>query len=481
MSRTQWLWIGGAVVVLLLGVLVWRHRNSQNQKVQYQTATVQKGTLVQSVTASGQVMTVNSVDVTTSATGVVKTVYVKDGDVVHAGDKIMDLNLDQSSQQAQAKAWASYIAAKNELDSANQGQADNRKSVQSASNAVTSAEQAKISDQKDVDTAQANVYAAQADYNAVADRDPSDLTRQQKASALQAAQDALTLAQQKLATADNAITEAKLGVTAANAHLTTGASSITKAKADVDSAYAAWQATSATVVSPMDGTIGDITLASGMVIGGNKAASSSSSSSAAAASSSSAQKVATIRNGGSPVAAFNVSEIDVPKVQSGQKATVTLDAISSKTFTGKVIGIDQTGVVSSGVTNYPVTVQFDTASSDVLPNMSASVAIITATKDNVLLVPNSAVQTANGQSTVQVMVNGQPQTTTVEIGDQSDTQTEITSGLKEGDTVVTRVITPTTSRTATGGSSVFSGGLRLGGFGGGGVRTGGGGGAARGD
>jgi hypothetical protein len=65
------------------------------------------------------------------------------------------------------------------------------------------------------------------------------------------------------------------------------------------------------------------------------------------------------------------------------------------------------------------------------------------------------------------MKNGQVSTVSVQIGDTSDSQTVITSGLSEGDMVVTSVVSTGTTSTTTG-TSPFSGGLRLGGFSGGG-------------
>jgi multidrug efflux pump subunit AcrA (membrane-fusion protein) len=141
------------------------------------------------------------------------------------------------------------------------------------------------------------------------------------------------------------------------------------------------------------------------------------------------------------------------------------------------MGIDTTGSVTSGVTTYPAVIQLDdTTNTNILPNMTATANIITKVDDNVLLVPSSAVSTVGTASTVKVMKNGQVSTASVQIGDTSDSQTVITSGLSEGETIVTSTISTATTTTAT--SSPFSGGLRLGGFGGGAAA--GGGSAARG-
>ena len=101
--------------------------------------------------------------------------------------------------------------------------------------------------------------------------------------------------------------------------------------------------------------------------------------------------------------------------------------------------------------------------------MSVTANIITSTKDNVLLVPSSAVKKASDQSTIRVMRNGRVEIVPVEIGESSDTQVEIASGLAEGDEVVTSVTNTAATQQTSGTTSVFGGsGLGRGGFGGGG-------------
>ena len=84
-----------------------------------------------------------------------------------------------------------------------------------------------------------------------------------------------------------------------------------------------------------------------------------------------------------------------------------------------------------------------------------------------LLVPSGTITTTNGISTVRVMRNGTPEIVDVEVGASSDTQTEIISGINEGDEVVTGTSGGTATSTGTT-TSPFGGG----GFGGGAVRIG---------
>jgi len=97
----------------------------------------------------------------------------------------------------------------------------------------------------------------------------------------------------------------------------------------------------------------------------------------------------------------------------------------------------------------------DTTLLSIYPNMAVNARIITTVIDNVILVPNAAIQTTNGQSTIRVMKNGQISEATVEVAGANDTQTAISSGLNEGDVVITGTTSSQTSRQ--GGVSPFGG------------------------
>ncbi len=97
------------------------------------------------------------------------------------------------------------------------------------------------------------------------------------------------------------------------------------------------------------------------------------------------------------VATISLNEVDISKIKLGQKATLTFDALDDFSLTGEVADIDVTGTVSQGVVNYNVKIAFDTDSEKVKPGMSVSAAIIIDTKQDVLTVPVSAVKNgANG-------------------------------------------------------------------------------------
>ena len=150
------------------------------------------------------------------------------------------------------------------------------------------------------------------------------------------------------------------------------------------------------------------------------------------------------------VAEISLNEVDAVKVKTDQKTTLTFDAIDGLSITGQVASIDAIGTVSQGVVNYSAKIVFDTQDERVKPGMSVSAEIITDVGQDVLLVPNSAIKSnSNNEQYVEVLENNIPRVQTVETGLSNDTMTEIKSGLKEGDQVVTQTTTSATTKTTT--------------------------------
>lgn len=180
------------------------------------------------------------------------------------------------------------------------------------------------------------------------------------------------------------------------------------------------------------------------------------------------------------IATVSLNEVDIAKIKTGQKATLTFDAVDGLSITGEVISVDMVGTISQGVVSYDVDIGFDTDDDRIKPGMSVSAAIITDIKQDVLYVPTSAVKTqgdisyveqfpantgGSGSST-QIISETAPQQTMVTTGLSDDTDIEIVSGLSEGDKIVTRTISSSAkTTTTTSAPSLFGGG--------GGTRTGG--------
>lgn len=167
------------------------------------------------------------------------------------------------------------------------------------------------------------------------------------------------------------------------------------------------------------------------------------------------------------------TEADAIKLKVGQRATVSFDALSGVTATGKVSQIDISPTTSNNVVQYAATITLTQVPSSVRIGQTATVQVTTASAQNVLYVPTAAVRTAGGQSMVTVLQNGKQVIKSIQIGVKGGQGTEIKSGLNEGDEVV--ITTTTTSGTGgSNGTGRAGGGLGGGGLGGGGLGGGGG-------
>ncbi len=177
------------------------------------------------------------------------------------------------------------------------------------------------------------------------------------------------------------------------------------------------------------------------------------------------------------IATIPLNEVDASKVSPGQKATMTFDAIDGLTITGKVAQVDAIGTVTQGVVNYNVKIAFDTEDARVKSGMSVSASIATDVRQDVLMIPSSAVKSSGGTKYVLTATSptdpnpGQVEITT---GISDDTNTEIISGLTEGQSIVTRSVTANATKTAaTTAPSILGsvGGNRAGGTGAGAMRA----------
>lgn len=214
---------------------------------------------------------------------------------------------------------------------------------------------------------------------------------------------------------------------------------------------------------------------------------------------------------------ISLNETDIASVRTGQAATLTFDAIDGLTIQGTVAQVNQIGTVSQGVTTYTVKIGFDTQNARIKPGMTVNASVITASKENALVVPSSAIKLSGTEHYVEVAtINaanlsagtnasssaprraragsttpsaaggsfasstrafgaGAGRALTVDtssvtitrvpvtIGIESDTKSEITSGLSAGQLVVSQSLNASgasTAKTSGGLFGLFGGGTR---------------------
>ena len=428
-SGIHWLFNTALLVKLFILILIagggWfsyqKFFSKKSSTPQYQTATVTRGTVISAVTTTGQVATSNSTSVTTQASGVISKIYVKDGDSVKSGDVIADIDLDLQGKQRAAQSFASYQSAKNSLQTAK----DKYYTLQSSMMTKWKTY---------MDTAQNSTYQN-------ADKSPNTDMRNLP---------------QFFATKDDWL--------ATEADYKNQEAAIAQGQTSLNNAWLSYQQTSPTVYAPITGTITGLSLQVGSFITAQSNSSGGSTS----------QRIANVVTTAPPTITVDLTEIDTPKIKIGDKATVTFDALPGKTFSGIVVSIDTVGAITSGVTSYPATIKLDVPDPLIYSNMGAQATIVTNSKTDVLFVPTSSIQTDTNGSYVQIMdKDGKPQQNAVETGISSDTETEIISGLSEGDVVVTSSTNggangltngSTPSRTTQAGSIFGGGGIgRMGG------------------
>jgi HlyD family secretion protein len=187
-----------------------------------------------------------------------------------------------------------------------------------------------------------------------------------------------------------------------------------------------------TITAPFDGVIASLDVSVGDSI----------------ASISSYGTIATIMTE-SKVVEITLIEVDAINVKAGQTTTLTFDAIDDFSIDGEVAEIDTIGTVSQSVVSYGVSIAFSTDDERIKPGMSATAEIITDIAQDVIIIPVSAINTSNGASYVQVLDIDTPNAVQVTIGLSNDTYAEIQSGIEEGNLVITK--------TNTGSSSSSSG------------------------
>ncbi len=146
---------------------------------------------------------------------------------------------------------------------------------------------------------------------------------------------------------------------------------------------------------------------------------------------------------------IDLNQIDVARVQRGQKAEITLDALPGKTYTAVVTRVAPAAAVrASGAAGhapdvFPVEASLDSSQdlAAIKPGMTADVRILVDRKQKVLVLPIEAVITEKGKSFVQAIEtgkDGKPTSTRREItvGARSDREVEVKAGVAEGGRVL---------------------------------------------
>ena len=479
-------WLVVALVVVLAGGGWWflSHRSSTTTATQYLTSTVKQGDVTASIAATGSVgsattyslafgQTTQTSDTgtsssqgasaassssgngSTSTTKTVATVPVDVGQHVAKGQVLATEDASGAAADV-ASARASVTSAQAQVQVARSNLVSTQAKIRaqtSASTQVAAAQAQLAADQAQLTVDQQRLATANAQL-------AKDQAAQPPAAAGVIAADTLAVAQAKQAVArDNsaiasdtaAITSAKDTAVTSSANaaqlaqsraaVTQAQNQVTTAQAQLRTAVAA--AATTTITAPVAGVI----TAVNVTVGQSPPSSSA----------------ITMRSDSLTVV-VDVAEQDVANLKVGQAAKVTITALS-QTVPATITALPTAANSSSGsaAVTFPLSLALTENPAGILPGMTASIAIVTATAANVLYVPSTAIQGTSPSNSVQLMVDGAPQSVPVDIGLSTNSSTEIISGVQAGQTVVTGVVNPTAATTTPGGVGGLTGRTGIGG------------------
>ncbi len=144
----------------------------------------------------------------------------------------------------------------------------------------------------------------------------------------------------------------------------------------------------------------------------------------------------------------SVVEADIAKVKEGQVVEFSVDSFPDEIFYGMVTQVRNEAITTSNVVTYEVIIEIDNRDLRLKPGMTANVEVITAQKENVLLVPNKALRFTYDDGTsltkkrykdkgLWILEKGKPVRVSITTGVYDDDFTEVTNAnLDEGEEII---------------------------------------------
>lgn len=386
---TIWILVGGCFAIAVAAWLL--SGNKKDEQVSFVTEEVAPANIQNSITATGSVEPVDTVAVGTQVSGIIDKIYVDFNSTVKKGQVLAVLD------------------TKNLTSTLNSAKAN----LQSA--------------QANLQSANAALGYQRANYNRYKALYQKGLI---SANDFESARLSYRQAEEQVAMIKESVVAAQESVRTAQTNL----------------GYA-------TIVSPIDGTIINKYVAEGQTV---------------AASFSTPELFGVARDLKKMQVLADVDEADIGDVRPGESATFTVDAYPDDTFQGTVQQVRLGGSTSNNVVTYKVVISTSNANLKLKPGMTANVTIYTQQRSGVLSVPTKALRFTPAKETVGKMKikdisNAKNKVWTIEgnnivahqvnIGMSDGTHTQIVSGVKQGQKVITGVDVKTDDAAADGSNS----------------------------
>jgi multidrug efflux pump subunit AcrA (membrane-fusion protein) len=248
---------------------------------------------------------------------------------------------------------------------------------------------------------------------------------------------ALTIARANLTAASSSLSTARSSSSTTTAQLATARAQYYSASAKVTQAEDDLDAASLT--SPIAGTVAAVNVAVGDRVGSGSSGTGGSSGSTGATGSTTGSTVTssgavTVVTPTQWTVTTSINGADIASIKKGLQAQITPTGSSTLVF-GVVSSVGVIGTTSGGTATFPVTIDVTGSPKGIYIGGTNTVSIIVKQLTDILTVPTAALSVSNGTTTVQKLVNGTAETTTVKIGETFGTVTQITDGLSEGDEI----------------------------------------------
>jgi HlyD family secretion protein len=355
-------------------------------------ASIERGTMVRSVVATGKIEPMTKVEIKSKANGIIKVLHVEVDQKVREGDVLVELDKEnlmarvRESRATLQAARAAYEAAE----------------AQHAKNAI--------------EAEGPEVEFAKRAYDRAKSLSEQNLIAQ---SGLDETRNALDQAEHRRQAARSQLSIAKAKVAEA-------AANVAQAQASADRAEE--ELANATIRAPINGTI----LARDVEVGSPV---SSILNMGAAAT-----PVLTLGDISHVFVRGKVDEADIGHVQLGQPARITVETFRDRVFKGRVTQISPLGVERDNVTNFEVRVSIDNPGNELKANMTANAEIVLEERTGALIVPEAAITyDAQRKPSVEVFdpaAKDGRRRTPIKVGISNGTRTQVLDGLKEGDRVI---------------------------------------------
>lgn len=385
-KKISMIWVAVGVVIVIAVAAYLLSGGKKKEEVNFKTEKVAKVNILNSVTATGSIEPVNEVTVGTQVSGIVSKIYVDYNSVVKKGQVIAEL--DKSNLMSQLNSAKSQLS---------QAQA----SLRSA--------------QSDLDYQKANFNRYKTLYQkgliSANDYESARLSYQTSVQTVASRKDQVVAAQEEVS------------------------------RAQTNLSYA-------TITSPIDGIVVNKSVEEGQTVNANM----------------STPDLFTIAQDLTNMQVVaDVDEADIGDVKKGERVTFTVDAYPNDTFEGTVTQVRLEATTTNNVVTYEVVISAPNADLKLKPGLTASVVIYTQESNGVLSVPSKALRYTPAKETVggrkiQDVSNAKNKVWTLEgntlvahrvnIGITDGTHTQVLSGIKEGQKVITGVDVSTDEATA---------------------------------